>query len=73
MGDRIFIAKESFSTELDGVQITVMKDITRVREGHPLLDGREQFFRLLDVHYDLEQATAAPGEKRGARRSEAGD
>jgi len=62
---RIYVAAESFTTSLDGVPVVVTADMTRVREGHPLLRGREQFFRLLDVHYDVESATQAPGEKRG--------
>lgn len=63
---RIFIATDSFVTSLDGVDVTVSKGFTRVREGHPLLRGREHLFEPLTVHYEVEQATAAPGEKRGA-------
>lgn len=61
---QILVAKESFSTVVDGVPVSVVAGQTRVREGHPLLKGREQFFELLTVHYDVEQATAAPGETR---------
>ena len=62
----IVVAKESFSTTLDGQIVTVHKGVTRVRVGHPLLKGHEQFFEPLSVQYDYEQATAAPGEVRGA-------
>lgn len=62
----IFVAKESFSTVIDNVPTNVIGGITRVRKGHPLLKGREALFEALDVHYDVEQATARPGEKRGA-------
>lgn len=65
-GERVFIASESFITTIDGESVAVQKNITRVREGHPLMAGREAFFRELDVQYDVEQATAAPGEVRGA-------
>ena len=63
---RIFIARSSFSATIDGVDYNIQKDLTRVREGHVLLDGgRAQFFEPLTVDYDVEQATAAPGEVRG--------
>lgn len=61
---RIYVARESFVTELDGVPVTVVAGTTRVREGHKLMEGREQFFELLKVHYEVERATAAPGEVR---------
>lgn len=64
--ERIFVATESFATVIDGEPINVQKGITRVREGHPLMAGREGFFKELDVQYDVEQATAAPGELRGS-------
>jgi hypothetical protein len=74
MGDSqsdIFVAKESFSATVDGESIVVRKGQTRVRGGHPLLEGREALFEPVDlsVHYDIEQATKAPGEKRGQRGS----
>lgn len=66
---KILVARETFTAELDGSPVIVHKGVTRVREGHPLLKGREDLFELVDdtVHYDIEQATAAPGEKRGQR------
>lgn len=65
--DQIYVANDSFSTVLDGQPITVSKGMTRVRHGHPLLAGREQMFDPIEVHFDVEQATDRPGEKRGAR------
>jgi hypothetical protein len=62
----IYVAKESFATELDGQSVIVQKGTTRVRSGHALLKGRENMFELITVQYDVEQATAAPGEKRSA-------
>jgi hypothetical protein len=61
----IYIATASFVAAVDGKRVTVRRDITRVREGHPLLKRREHMFRLIDAHYEVEQATKAPGEKRG--------
>ena len=62
----IYIANETFATELDGQSIIVQKDVTRVRAGHPLLKGKKDLFTLLTVQFDVEQATAKPGEQRGA-------
>jgi hypothetical protein len=43
---RIFIAKESFATiDADGNPL-VVKNGQRIREGHPLLKGREELFQL---------------------------
>jgi len=65
-GRRIYVARETFVCELDGSDVVVTAGVTRVREGHPLLAGREMYFDELDVQYDVdvEQATAAPGERR---------
>lgn len=63
---QVFVAKESFSTVYEGAPIMVSRGVTRVREGHPLLKGREGFFEPITVDYDVEQATDEPGEKRGA-------
>ena len=65
----IYVAKQSFATEIDGQSVIVHKGTTRVRAGHPLLKGRESLFEPLTVQYDVEQATAKPGEQRGAPAS----
>ena len=64
----IFVAKESFVCILYGEPHTIHANVTRVRAGHPILEGRGHLFRPLDVQYDVEQATAAPGEKRGVKK-----
>jgi hypothetical protein len=62
----IFIATREFHHELDG-----FPDIVRrgelVRQGHELLRCYPEFFEPVEngVKYDVEQATAAPGELRG--------
>lgn len=61
----IFVAKETFVTDIDGAMVSVQAGQTRVREGHPLMAGREHLFEPVGVHFEVEQATAAPGEKRG--------
>lgn len=73
MSDDIYVAATSGTIHLDdGTVVQLQQGITRVRAGHPLLDGRESMFRLLDVHYDVEQATARPSEKRGPGRPPGG-
>lgn len=63
----LFQAKSEFAVEIDGVP-TVVHRGELVREGHPLLKGRESLFEPYEakVRFDVEQATAAPGKKRGA-------
>jgi hypothetical protein len=65
---KVYVAKDSGSAYVEGYgDLSFVKGITRVREGHPLLKGREYLFEDLDlrVDYDVEDTTAAPGEKRG--------
>lgn len=70
-GDVIYVATETFACEVDGSPVIVHAGETRVREGHSLLDTYRQSFKPADsgVHFDVEQATAAPGEKRGGTQS----
>lgn len=71
MAGQIYVAKQTFTTEVDGTPVTVHAGITRVREGHALLKGRSELFEPILVQYDVEQATAKPGEKRTrAKKSE---
>ena len=63
-GNRVFICSESFVANVDGVDKVFTAGSSRVREGHPILERHGRFFRLIDVHYDVERATAAPGELR---------
>lgn len=68
--DDILVAKETFTVHHDGVDIVVHKGRSRARAGHPIVQGREELWEPIDtsVHFDIEKATAAPGEKRGAKR-----
>jgi hypothetical protein len=61
----IYIAKRSFSCEIDGEPVFVVKG-ERARAGHPILRVCAEHFEPADeyVRYDVEQATAAPGERR---------
>jgi hypothetical protein len=65
----VWVAKETFAAEDDnGSPVIIHAGKTRIREGHPLLDRYREHFQPADsrLDFDIEQATAAPGEKRGA-------
>lgn len=63
----IYLAKESFSVVIGKDTYNVIGGRTRVRAGHVLLDGdRAKLFDPITADYDVEDASAAPGEKRGA-------
>ncbi len=64
----MWVARETFACEIDGEQIIVQAGETRVREGHKMLEVYRGMFEPTDqgVHFDVEQATAAPGELRGS-------
>jgi hypothetical protein len=61
MAGKIYVAAHSavIYTEDDG-PVTIQANVTRVREGHPLLKGNEALFRELDVQYEVETARQAP-------------
>ncbi len=67
-GRRVFIATQTFSANLDGAPHAIHRNVTRVREGHPLLDMYPGFFEAADdkVHFEVETTEAVPGEGRGA-------
>jgi hypothetical protein len=69
MSNDVFVATESFSTEINGETFVVHRDKTRVREGHPILKANPDYFEPAGdgVMLDVEHATAAPGEKRRTR------
>ncbi len=64
--DAVLIARESGTVQLGGEVYPIVKDVTRVRAAHPIAKAAPHLFKPLDVHYDIERATAAPGELRGA-------
>jgi hypothetical protein len=67
----LYQAVEAFGIQLDGEWMTVQKD-DLVRAGHPLLKQAPDRFKPAEgyVRFEVEQATAAPGEKRGAPKDE---
>ena len=70
MAGKIYVAKSSGVAEIDGNGYPFVKGVTRVREGHALLKiaGADELFEVVEgtVHYEVEEATANPGEKRGS-------
>jgi len=71
VASEILVAKETFQTTIDGELYTVRKGQTRVRSGHPLVKRNPHYFGppKREVDYDIEQATKAPGEKRGSKKA----
>ena len=63
---KILVATESFVTTHDGREVLVSAG-TRVRANHTLAKAYPDLFEPLEPRPDIEQATASPGEKRGAR------
>jgi hypothetical protein len=63
----LYVANQSAATILDGEEVWV-KEGDLVRAGHPILKGRDWLFDPATdyVRFDVEQATSAPGEKRGS-------
>jgi hypothetical protein len=64
MAADVYVCKESGAFEWNGDMVVVNKGVTRVRAGHPMLAAHPELFEEITVHYDVERATAAPGEKR---------
>jgi hypothetical protein len=67
-----FRAKEGFGTVFDGAPVHVAAGEI-VRAGHPILRRREDLFEPVTSfgRFDVEQASAAPAEKRGRRSAPA--
>lgn len=61
----VFTPIDSFTAEVDGVPTPFVRGETRVRAGHPILVKYGHLFEPMRVQYDVEQATDAPGERRG--------
>jgi hypothetical protein len=67
----ILVARESVIFAYDGNQVYIHKGRTTVREGHPVLRGREDLFEPLVPTFDLDSPPprpAAPPGRRGPGR-----
>lgn len=65
--DTIYVATETFAANVDGVDYMIRKGLDRVRGAHPLYKQTSMYWAPVEdkVTFDVESATAAPGEKRG--------
>jgi hypothetical protein len=65
----LYRANQSAATVFEGEEVFV-KEGDLVRAGHDILKGREWLFEPAEgyVRFDVEQATAAPGEKRSTKK-----
>ncbi len=60
----ILIAKTSGVLVVDGVEQTITRGVSRARASHPIVRAAPDWWEPIQVHYDVEEATAAPGERR---------
>lgn len=61
----IFVATSSGVVKIDGRIHNYYGGTTRVRAGHPLLKALPGKFKPMKLDYEVEDATKAPGKKRG--------
>lgn len=64
--DDVLIAIATGWVTLEGQEILIRDGITRAHAGSAVAKAYPGYFKPIDVHFAVEQATAAPGEKRGA-------
>ena len=66
MGEKMYVASETFTCNIDGVPHTILRGREFVLEDSELYQRFPQFFRPAEdtIRRSLEQATRAPGEKR---------
>ena len=65
MPTKLYVATETFLTDVDGVPQTIERDKTYVTGDSDLYRRFPQMFKEASPHYrGVEQATAAPGEIR---------
>jgi hypothetical protein len=66
--DEVLVATETGSGVLDdGTEVRFVKGRTRIRAGGEVHKKFPLFFDRADKQYDIEEATARPGKKRGEK------
>jgi hypothetical protein len=55
-------AVDSGEVTVDGLKVLVHKGVTRAERGSEIVRLYPHLWKPLEVHYRVEQATAAPGE-----------
>jgi len=53
----LYVGKEPATFEFEGSPVFIGPKVV-VRAGHPIMQGREDLFELLVVHYEVEQPKA---------------
>jgi hypothetical protein len=71
MAPQMYVARESFYAVVNGERTMIHGGIDLVAAGHPILKRYPGMFVPAPVRFDVEQATAAPGERRGAPQADA--
>ena len=61
MAGKIYQAREPFLANVGGVQLAIQRGTT-VREGHPLLAGREHLFEPFTVDFEYGPPADQPSE-----------
>lgn len=62
----MLVALDTGTVEIDGTPYQVQRGVTRLRADHPIVRSAPGLFGPLQSSYpEVEQATAAPGERRG--------
>lgn len=64
---RVFVATQSGTAEVGGQTFVFTRNVTRVREGHPLLAACPDYFTPVNdvVHLEWETNEAPPVPRRG--------
>lgn len=63
---KMMVAKETGVIQVNGTPYTIHAGMTRVSDDNPLVAAAPHLWEPARSHYpELEQMTAAPGEKRG--------
>lgn len=66
----VLVALDSAFFTHEGQPVTVTRGVTTVREGHPILKGRENLFGPLKVDYELPETKTAPAKAAAAARGQ---
>lgn len=62
--DDMMVATDTGTALVDGEMHDFKRGVTRARRGSSLVKAIPGLWKPLEAHYDIERATAAPGEKR---------
>lgn len=62
----IVVAKQSFAATINGTSRVIRRGTTFSAD-HPIVEAHSENFKPFEVDYGIEQATAAPGEKRSTK------